>query len=82
VRNTGTTAVNGWKLGFSFKGAEKVTNAWNATVTQSGADVTASNAGHNATLPAGATVSFGFQASGAPAGTPTGFTLNGRTCAS
>jgi cellulase/cellobiase CelA1 len=80
VRNTGTVAVNGWRLGFSFRGAEKITNAWNATVTQSGAEVTAADAGHNAPLAAGGTATFGFQASGTPAGTPTGFALNGRSC--
>ncbi|WP_238995382.1 glycoside hydrolase family 9 protein [Streptomyces cyaneogriseus] len=81
VRNTGATAVNGWRLGFSFKGAEKVTGAWNATVTQSGSEVTATDAGHNATVPAGGAAGFGFQASGAAAGVPPAFTLNGRTCA-
>ncbi|NEY36591.1 endoglucanase, partial [Streptomyces sp. PRKS01-65] len=81
VRNTGATAVNGWRLGFSFKGAEKVTGAWNATVTQSGTEVTATDAGHNATVPAGGAAGFGFQASGASAGVPPAFTLNGRTCA-
>ncbi|MEV5883898.1 glycoside hydrolase family 9 protein [Streptomyces sp. NPDC052020] len=81
VRNTGATAVNGWRLGFSFKGAEKVTGAWNATVTQSGTAVTATDAGHNAAVPAGGTAGFGFQASGASAGVPPAFTLNGRTCA-
>ncbi|HZF90298.1 glycoside hydrolase family 9 protein [Streptomyces sp.] len=81
IKNTGAAPVDGWKLGFSFRGGEQVTNAWNATVTQSGAEVTAANAGHNATLPAGGTTSFGFQAGGTPAGAPAAFTLNGRACA-
>lgn len=80
VRNTGTTAVDGWRLGFSFKGAEKVTSAWNATVSQTGTGVTAANAAHNATIPPGSSVSFGFQGTGTPAGTPAAFTLNGKDC--
>jgi cellulase/cellobiase CelA1 len=80
VRNTGSTAIQGWKLGFTFKGGERITNAWNATVTQSGTEVTASNAGHNATLSAGGSTTFGFQASGSSAGAPSNVTLNGRHC--
>lgn len=80
VRNTGGTAIDGWKLGWTFQGSEKVSGAWNATTSQSGADVTATNVAHNAAIPAGGTVGFGFQGTGTPAGTPTGFELNGREC--
>ncbi|THA77584.1 endoglucanase [Streptomyces sp. A0642] len=80
VRNTGTAPVDGWQLGFAFGGAEKVTNAWNATATQSGSRVTVKNATHNAAIPVGGSVSFGFQAGGAPAQAPSPFTLNGTEC--
>ncbi|MER7722506.1 glycoside hydrolase family 9 protein [Streptomyces sp. NPDC096323] len=80
VRNTGTAPVDGWQLGFAFGGAEKITNAWNATATQSGSSVTVKNASHNAAIPAGGSVSFGFQAGGAPAQAPSSFTLNGTEC--
>lgn len=43
-----------------------VGNAWNATVTQTGAAVTATNAGHNGTIPAGGSQSFGFGGRGPP----------------
>ncbi len=80
VRNTGKAPVDGWQLGFAFGGAETVTNAWNATATQTGSRVTVKNAGHNAVIPAGGTVSFGFQATGAPTQDPASFTLSGSEC--
>ncbi|MFE6974122.1 glycoside hydrolase family 9 protein [Streptomyces sp. NPDC057682] len=80
VRNTGTDPLDGWELGFDFGGGEKVANAWNATVSQTGTRVTAKNAGHNGAVPPGGTVSFGFQATGAPGTDPDAFTLNGTTC--
>ena len=79
VRNTGTAAVSGWSLAWSFLGAEKITNAWNAKAVQSGAAVTAADAGFNAAIAPGASASFGFQGTGAPAGLPA-FALNGRSC--
>src|SRR5579872_4212547 len=36
ISNTGASAINGWTLTFTFPGDQKVTNAWSATVTQSG----------------------------------------------
>ncbi|MER7756912.1 glycoside hydrolase family 9 protein [Kitasatospora sp. NPDC097643] len=82
VRNTGTSTVSGWTLGWSFTGDQRVSNAWNATVSQTGATVTARDAGWNGTLTPGASASFGFQAtySGANAA-PARFTLNGADCA-
>ncbi|GAA1192368.1 endoglucanase [Kitasatospora gansuensis] len=82
VKNTGTSTISGWTLGWSFAGDQKVSNAWNATVTQSGSAVTARDSGWNGTLAPGATASFGFQAtySGTNAA-PSPFTLNGAVCA-
>ncbi|HTJ70118.1 MAG TPA: cellulose binding domain-containing protein [Actinospica sp.] len=81
VNNTGTTPISGWTAGFTFPGDQKVTNAWNATVSQSGEAVTATNASYNGTIAAGSSTSFGFQgtwtSSDAP---PTSFTINGVTC--
>ncbi len=81
VRNTGTAAVTGWTLGWSFPGDQRISTAWNATVVQSGRTVSARDAGWNATLAAGASASLGFQAtySGANAA-PSRFTLNGADC--
>ncbi|WP_030192668.1 glycoside hydrolase family 9 protein [Streptomyces sp. NRRL S-87] len=81
VRNTGTAAVSGWALGWSFAGDQRIGNAWNATVTQSGSAVTARDAGWNGTLAPGGSASFGFQAtySGTNA-VPARYTLNGAPC--
>jgi hypothetical protein len=82
IANTGTTAVNGWTLTFTFPGDTKVTSAWNATVTQSGAAVTAKNVSYNASIAAGASVSFGFQGTWTTSdASPTGFALGGSACA-
>lgn len=82
VANTGTTAINGWTVKFTFPGDQKVTNAWNATVTQSGTSVTATNASYDGAIAAGGNVSFGMQGTWTSSdATPTSFTLNGAACA-
>ncbi|MBV6702497.1 glycoside hydrolase family 9 protein [Kitasatospora aureofaciens] len=82
VTNTGTSTVPGWTLGWSFAGDQRISNAWNATVAQSGSAVTARDSGWNGTLPPGASASFGFQATYSTANpAPARFTLNGAACA-
>ena len=71
--------VTGWTLAFAFPSGQTVTQLWNGTVGQTGAQVTVRDAGYNAALPTGGTASFGFNANGATA-TPASFTLNGVTC--
>ena len=81
VKNTGTTAVNGWTLTWTFPGDQKTTSAWNAKVVQSGASVTATDLGYNGALAPGASTGFGFQATyGSANPAPTAFTLNGAAC--
>ena len=73
--------VNGWTLTWAYTAGQSVTQAWNATVTQSGSQVTASNVGYNAAIATGASTSFGFNASWTGSNpTPTSFTLNGTAC--
>ncbi|WP_353963390.1 cellulose-binding domain-containing protein [Streptomyces sp. NBC_00091] len=81
VKNTGTSAVSGWTIGWSFAGDQRITNGWNATVSQPGSTVTARDTGWNGTLAPGGSVSFGFQAtySGTNA-VPARYTLNGALC--
>ncbi|MCI4064970.1 lytic polysaccharide monooxygenase [Micromonospora sp. R77] len=68
----GATAIKGWTVSWTYAGGQQVTQSWNATVTSSGATVTAKNAGWNGALAAGAKTTFGFLASGTgPAPTPT-----------
>lgn len=81
VTNTGTSTVNGWTVAWSFPGDQKVTNAWNANVTQSGSAVSATNVGYNAAIAPGGNVQFGLQGTWTNDDTsPAGFTLNGTTC--
>lgn len=81
IANTGSSAINGWTLTWSYAGNQQITNAWNATVTQSGNAVTARNASYNGSIGAGGNTSFGFQASYSGSNpAPTGFSLNGTAC--
>src|SRR5215472_16475294 len=81
IANTGTAAVSGWQLAFTFPGDQKITNAWNATVSQSGSSVTAANASYDAAISPGGSVSFGFQGTWASNDTaPASFRLNGAAC--
>ncbi|GAA2692295.1 cellulose-binding domain-containing protein [Actinoplanes palleronii] len=80
VTNLGA-AVTSWTLSWDFTGNQKVTSAWSATVSQSGATVTASSAAWNGALATGGSASFGFQ--GTFTGTnvaPSSFRFNGVTC--
>ena len=73
--------INGWTLTWTYAAGQTVTQAWNATVTQSGSRVTATNVSYNGALGTGAGTSFGFNGSwngSNPA--PTSFALNGLTC--
>ncbi|GAA4671531.1 cellulase family glycosylhydrolase [Phytohabitans rumicis] len=80
VTNLGD-AINGWSLVWTFPSGQQVTQAWNATVTASGGQVTATNASYNPAIATNATVSFGFNGSwtGSNAA-PTSFALNGVAC--
>ncbi|MFD7641388.1 glycoside hydrolase family 6 protein [Kitasatospora sp. NPDC059795] len=81
VKNTGSTTISGWKLAWTFPGDQKITSAWNATVAQSGAAVTATDQGYNGTLAAGASTAFGFQGTyGSNNSAPSAFTVNGSAC--
>ncbi|HZR48298.1 MAG TPA: cellulose binding domain-containing protein [Streptosporangiaceae bacterium] len=76
VKDTGTAALTGWSAAFMFGDtAESVTNSWNATVTQSGKQVTAVNASYNGALAAGASTTFGMVVNGSNS------TLSNLTCA-
>ncbi|MEV5427948.1 cellulose binding domain-containing protein [Streptomyces sp. NPDC052701] len=83
VKNTGSSAVDDWKLAFTLPSGQRITNSWNASVPSASGAVTASGLGHNAQIAPGASQSFGFQ--GTYSGTfarPDGFSLNGTACTS
>ncbi|MGY0056351.1 cellulase family glycosylhydrolase [Streptomyces sp. LZ34] len=82
IRNTGTAAINGWNLGFSFANGQTITNMWGGTPQQTGAAVTVTPAAYTSTIPAGGSVTLGFTANkGGTNSAPTAFTLSGSACA-
>jgi arabinan endo-1,5-alpha-L-arabinosidase len=73
--------VSGWQLGWTFGAGQTVTQLWNGSFTQSGAQVTVTNAGYNGTIGSGGSTNVGFN--GAWSGSnpvPAAFTLNGVAC--
>ena len=60
VTNNGTTAINGWTLGWSYSDGSKVTSSWNATVTGSN-PYSATNISWNGTIQPGQSAEFGVQ---------------------
>ncbi len=76
-----STALTGWILTWTFAGNQQITSAWNTQATQTGATVSAHDAGYNAVIPAGGSVQFGFQATFTGSNAiPTNFALNGISC--
>ncbi len=81
IGNAGSAPINGWTLTFSFPGDQKITNAWNAAVSQTGQNVSAANLSYNATIPAGGSQSFGFQGTWTSSqASPISFSVNGVAC--
>lgn len=83
VKNTGATPIDGWSLTWSFLGGQKAGAAWNASLTQQGATVTAKNKPYNKKIVPGHTVTFGFTGTTAPGANPVPdhFALNNAPCA-
>ncbi|WP_320067016.1 non-reducing end alpha-L-arabinofuranosidase family hydrolase [Micromonospora sp. RTGN7] len=80
IRNLGDPLAS-WTLTWSFGAGQTVTQAWNATLTQSGSAVTARNVSYNGSVPTNGTVSFGFNGSWTGSNpAPTSFAVNGVTC--
>ncbi|QYX82013.1 cellulase family glycosylhydrolase [Streptomyces akebiae] len=81
LRNTGTSAIDGWTLRWTFAGGQRVSHLWGGTATQAGADVTVTAASYTANIPAAGSVTLGFTATrGSTNPAPTAFTLNGVSC--
>jgi hypothetical protein len=73
--------LGSWTLAWSYPAGQTVTQAWNATVSQSGAQVTARDAGYNGSVATNGTVSFGFNGSSTGSNpAPATFTVNGTAC--
>ena len=83
IYNTGTTTISTWSLGFAFGNGQVVSNSWNSTYSQSGANVTLTNGQYTGNIAPGGNVnSVGFTASwnNTTNAVPTAFTLNGVAC--
>lgn len=81
VTNTSLVPLRHWTVGFAFPGDQRITNAVNATVTQSGSVVTASDIGTDAAIATGGSQSFVVHGTGnAGDRSPTAFTVNGNRC--
>jgi chitodextrinase len=82
LRNTGSTAIDGWNLAWTFPGGQEIFHIWSArAVDLVGPQVEVRNQTWNGRVPPGASVSFGFHATwqGTNA-VPVGFVLNGTPC--
>ena len=83
INNTGTTAISNWTLTWAFANGQTVSQIWNGTETQSGANVTVTNLSYNGSIPAGGSYSgMGFNGTwnNVTNAIPTSFALNGVTC--
>ncbi|MFD0774616.1 lytic polysaccharide monooxygenase [Streptomonospora algeriensis] len=81
LSNDGDSALSGWSLHWHLGDGATVTNGWSAQFEQQEGHVTASNSDWNGEVPAGGSVSFGFNAeTGATAEEPAEFELNGAPC--
>jgi poly(hydroxyalkanoate) depolymerase family esterase len=81
ITNTSTRAINGWRLGFTLPAGQTITNGWGATYTPASGAVTATDAGYNAALAPGTSVSIGYQANHTGnSAAPGAFTLGGTAC--
>jgi cellulose 1,4-beta-cellobiosidase len=74
-------ALTSWTLAYSYAGNQTLSQGWNGTWTQSGKNITVTNASWNGSLATNGTASLGanFTNSG-PNIAPTAFTLNGVAC--
>jgi len=74
--------LTSWAVTWSFSAGQTVTQAWNATVTQSGSSVRAANVDYNGNLATNASTSFGFNGTwnNSSNPVPTSFAVNGVTC--
>jgi len=80
LKNTGSSPLNDWTLTWTAPSGTQITSGWNATVTQSGQQVTAKAPTWAPTLAPGASTSIGFQANGNSSATPSTFAVGQSAC--
>ena len=82
LKNTGTTAVDGWDIRFAFEGAQTINNHWSADLDQVGSVVRGENLSWNARIRPGDRTTFGFigSSTSGPGAEPLLFLVNGAAC--
>ncbi|MEW2428099.1 cellulose binding domain-containing protein [Micromonospora sp. NPDC047644] len=78
ITNGGSSTINGWNLTFDLPSGTTLGSYWDALLSSTGQRHTFTNRSWNGTVAPGASVSFGFLASGS--GSPSGCQLNGASC--
>jgi hypothetical protein len=81
ITNGTSAALSAWSITFTLPSGQQVGTFWDATQTASGNPVTFANASYNGSVPAGGTVSFGFNVSySGTFAAPSNCTVNGSPC--
>ncbi|MFG2549617.1 cellulase family glycosylhydrolase [Streptomyces sp. NPDC048581] len=81
LRNTGSSAINGWTLRWTFPDGQRVSNLWGGTAAQSGAEVSVTSVSYTASIAPAGSVTLGFTATKGSANPgPAAFTLNDSAC--
>jgi hypothetical protein len=83
IDNTGTIPISAWTLTWTFANGQTITQLWNGNETQSGANVTVTNASYNGSIPAGGSsggMGFNGTWNNVTNAVPTSFAVNGTTC--
>jgi hypothetical protein len=81
ITNTGSTPISGWTLAFGFTGTQQIDISWGSTFTQTGQQVTITNAGWNGFINPGQSAGFGFRATYSGTNAPvTNWRLNNLPC--
>lgn len=78
ITNTGSNAMSGWSVSWSYANATRVSNLWNGVMTGSN-PYTVTNVDWNKTIQPGQSVEFGFQGT-KPSGTAVVPTVTGNVC--
>jgi hypothetical protein len=80
IKNLGD-ALSNWTLTYAYSGNQTLTSGWSGTWSQSGKNITVTNASWNGALAANASTTIGAQFTYSGTNTdPTSFAVNGTTC--
>jgi len=83
IENTGSAAISNWALSWSFTNGQQITQSWDASEKQNGANVKLNSMGYNGSIPAGGSytgIGFIGNWNGVTNAIPAPFLLNGTVC--